>query len=592
MSEFHFLRPLWLLALLPLAALAIALLRNRARSRSWAAVCDPQLLPWLLAGSAGIQRRPWAPWLIALTGTLLIAALAGPVWEQLPQPVFRDQSALVIALDLSRSMDAGDLKPQRVTHALHKITDILKLRKSGQVALLVYAGDAFTVTPLSDDRDTILAQLNSLDTAMMPTQGSRADLALQAAGSLLQQAGARRGDVLLVTDGIDDDNFAEALKALRKDGHRLSILGVGTPEGAPIPLAEGGFLTDRNGAMVVPRVDSAALQQWAQRGGGRFAMLRSDDSDIRSLLDDIGTSSLDTSAPETGLHSDQWRERGPWLILLALPFALLVFRRGALAVVLAVLLLPVPQPAAALDWSNLWSRPDQRAARALEQGDAQSAAQTFKDPEWKAAAEYRAGDFDAAAALLEPLETPDALYNRGNALAKSGQFPEAIANYERALELDPDLEDARHNLELLRQQQPPPESGQKQGDQASQPEPGNDDSDQGEPQAGEQQNDGENENSDDSEAGRPESSPTEPQSPDRESDSPPQTPEDGTESPPEPEPDLASAADDAQSDDAVDPATEQWLRRIPDDPGGLLRRKFLYQYQQRGGRAPTGEDPW
>ena len=173
MSEFHFLRPLWFLALLPLAAVVIALLRNKTRSRSWAAVCDPRLLPWLLAGDAGAQHRTWAPWLSALIGTLLIVALAGPVWERLPQPVFRDQSALVIALDLSRSMDAADLKPHRVTRAVHKITDILKQRHGGQVALLVYAGDAFTVTPLSDDRDTILAQLTSLDTALMPLQGSQ-----------------------------------------------------------------------------------------------------------------------------------------------------------------------------------------------------------------------------------------------------------------------------------------------------------------------------------------------------------------------------------------------------------------------------------
>jgi Ca-activated chloride channel family protein len=139
MSELHFLRPLWFLAMLPLMALITAMLRNKARSRSWAAVCDQQLLHWLLTSQAGSKHRAWAPWLTALTGTVLIVALAGPVWERLPQPVFRDQSAMVIALDLSRSMDAGDIKPRRITRAIHKITDILKQHHDGQIALLVYA---------------------------------------------------------------------------------------------------------------------------------------------------------------------------------------------------------------------------------------------------------------------------------------------------------------------------------------------------------------------------------------------------------------------------------------------------------------------
>ena len=622
MSEFHFLRPLWLLALPAVALLIIGLLRAKYSSRGWKAVCDAQLLPFVLVSrQRRAQRRSSAPWLLGLTGSMLVIALAGPTWERLPQPVFRDQSALVIALDLSRSMDAGDLKPSRLIRARHKITDILRTRQTGQTALLVYAGEAFTVTPLTDDADTILNQLGSLDTGMMPSQGSRADLALAAAAELLQQAGATRGDILLVTDGIEGEALASQLDSLRKQGHRLSILGTGSQQGAPIPVADGGFLKDAQGSIVVPRLDAAALQRWAQRGGGRYAAIRLDDHDIQYLFAGQTTRDLNQAEQASDLRSEQWREQGPWLILLVIPLAALAFRRGVL-ILLLPLLMPVPESAHAVDWSSLWSRPDQQGMRAMEAGSAADAAQHFEDPQWRAAAQYRAGLYEQAAASLEPVKTTDALYNRGNALARLGQYPQAMASYQQALELDPGHEDARHNLELLQQQQEQQQQDQSQQDQSQQDSPSSgDESEQaGKPQDSQDASgEGEQKQGDQQQAGsgaqesqsaeQAASEMADQQSEQDASSAGEETPGDAGKDQAETqassrqaapsaeqrgETDIADTASSGEqhTDEAPDPATEQWLRRIPDDPGGLLRRKFRYQYQQRERRAKPEDEPW
>jgi Ca-activated chloride channel family protein len=453
---------------------------------------------------------------------------------------------------------------------------------------------------------------------MMPSQGSRADIALAAAVELLQQAGATRGDILLVTDGIEGDALASRLDGLRKHGHRLSILGTGSRQGAPIPVADGGFLKDAQGSIVVPKLDAAGLQRWAQRGGGRFAVIRPDDQDIRYLIAGQTTRSLNQAEQASDLQSEQWREQGPWLILLVIPLAALAFRRGVLVLLLS-LLMPVPEPAHAVDWASLWSRSDQQGMRALEAGEAAAAAQVFEDPQWKAAAQYRAGQYEQAAASLEPIKTPDALYNRGNALARLGQYPQAMASYQQALELDPAHEDARHNLELLQQQQ----QEQQQQKQSQQDSPSSQDDSE---QAGKQQDsqdepsEGGQKQGDEQQAG---SGSEEPQSAEQaasETDDPEAGAQDasstaeqtqGDQGEDEPDP-QASSTQQAQSSDqqgetdttdmasigeqqtgeTSDPATEQWLRRIPDDPGGLLRRKFLYQYQQRERRAKPEDEPW
>ena len=196
-EQFHFLRPAWLLALLPLLVLLWHGFKNRSHGRSWQTVVDAKLLPHLLGDKREEGVRTL--WLIlGIAAGLAIFALAGPVWEKLPQPIFRQQSALVIALDLSRSMDAGDIRPSRLTRARLKIADILDLRDEGQTALVTYAADAFVVTPLTEDAETINALLPALTTEIMPTQGSNAASALGQSFELFDNAGVTRGDILLL----------------------------------------------------------------------------------------------------------------------------------------------------------------------------------------------------------------------------------------------------------------------------------------------------------------------------------------------------------------------------------------------------------
>ena len=461
MHSFHFLRPAWFLALLPLAVVLGLLWQRRRAARSWQAVVDPRLLPHLLM-DGGRRRGARGVAAISLCGVLAITALAGPVWSKLQQPVFRREAALVVLLDLSRSMDATDLQPSRLQMAKFKLRDILARRKEGDTALVVYAADPFVVTPLTNDVDTIARQLSSLTTDLMPAQGSRASRAIAKAQALLQQSGAVRGDVLLITDGIDNDvpdALHAAVKKLVAAGYRLSVLGVGTADGAPIPLADGGFFKDAAGAIVLPKLDEAPLARLAAEGHGIYRHLAAGDSDTNDLISTFDRGWPSQQAQQVaGMKSDQWREAGPWLLLPLLPLAALAFRRGYLLLLCAVVLLPMPRSAYALGWHDLWQRPDQRGAQALAAQQPQQAAKLFKDPQWRAAAHYRAGDYQAVLKDLEKQPGAAAAYNRGNALAHLGKYQQALNAYEEALKSDPDFKDAAYNRDLVKKWLQPPQS--------------------------------------------------------------------------------------------------------------------------------------
>ncbi len=653
-EQFHWIRPQWFLALLPLALLLWLGWRYSLHSRGWRGVVDPRLLPWLVEGQ-GDRRRLWPLFYWGLLGVLAIMALAGPAWRQLPTPVYQQSSALIVALDLSASMNAQDLKPSRIARARLKLLDLLRQRQrvSGQTALIAFAGTAYTVTPLTDDVRTIESLVSSLSPEIMPAQGSRGDRAIVLAWQLLANAGLQRGDLLLMTDGLSRA-ARERVRNMEFGGLRVSVMGIGTPEGAPIPDARGGFIKDRKGEIVIARLDEAPLQQLAARGGGIYTRMGIDDSDLQTLRDLIEQPlQLGEAHKQADFQADRWREEGPWLLVLILPLAALALRRGfILGLLVALLLAPLPEPSFAADdpastepaaktepwWQRWLLNPDQRAQKALEQGDAEKAERLFRRPDWKAAAAYKAGRYEEAARLLEtlPQKPADALYNRANALAKAGRLEDALKLYDRVLEQNPDDEDARYNRKLvqeaLRQRQQQNQQGQNQQGQNQQGQNQQGQNQQGQNQQGQNQQgqnqQGQNQQGQNQQGQNPRdlqqgSAGTTPGEEEREAapavdearqraeierlkaeaearrrqaeEAAAQSRERGGEQKDNPRSGREAAAADkgtpTPEQSLEQQAEAQWLRRIPDDPGGLLRNKFRYQYRRQA-PAQTEDEPW
>ncbi len=574
LAQFHFIRPLWLLALIPLGLLIRIIILQKLQSRNWESICDRNLLPYILIGNASGSRRLQLI-LISICGLLAVFAVAGPVWEKLPQPVFRTQSALVIALDLSQSMDATDVLPSRLVRARYKVSDILSTRAEGQTALLVYAGDTFSVSPLTDDVATIQSQLNSLTTDIMPIQGNRPDLAVVMASDLLKQAGIATGDILLLTDEVEDNQVESIVDTMRNSQNRISVLGIGTSQGAPIVVSSGGFLKDANGNIVIPILDEKPMQRLTTLGRGTYLKLQMDDADVEEL-DRLFSSNLSNDElAETELETDVWREQGPWLLVLLIPIAALAFRRGYMVLII-FLCMPITQNAEAFDWETLWKRPDQLGVKALEQGDHKRASELFNDPAWRGSAQYKAGEFDAAAKAFGELEDTEDIYNYGNALARLGQYQQAIAAFDKVLEHVHDHEDAKFNRKIVEDELEQQQQEQQQQEQQQQEQ-------QGQKQQQQQQQD-QAQQIEGNEDRMVEKQITDPQK---------QANGMNTEkSERNEDPNPMAQELNKEKEMEQQQATEQWIRRIPDDPSGLLRRKFLYQHLQRRQNQSPGEKTW
>lgn len=586
LENFHFLRPLWLLALIPALLFFVALWRVNSVVTAWDKAIDKSLLPYLLDRSKSASQR--TPLFLLLTAwSLAVIALAGPVWEQLPQPVQKREDALVVVLDLSLSMFAPDHSPSRIDLAKRKLRDILALREEGQTALVVYAGDAHTVTPLTDDVVTIAALVPSLSPNIMPLFGSNPVAAIDMAIGLLDDVEATRGRILLMTDGINGFGEEQRLaERLLETDYELLVMGIGTEEGAPIRTSDGSFLTDQNGQTVVPTLNRNVLQSLANRTGGRYHDIQLADSDLAFLLSDFDLLDEDQLS-EVEEEFDVWYEAGPWLLLLVLPLAAFSFRRGwlfSLALVVGTgALLPTGQAQAA-EWADLWKTPDQQAAEAFAEEDHNLAASLFESRDWSGAANYRAENYEAAVAAFSAIDSPDGHYNRGNSLALLGNYAEAIAAYDSAISLDPAHEDAIHNKEIVEQllEQQESEAGEQQEGESEQ-----NDSEQNSQNESEQNEENSEQQDQQSQEGNEDQ-----QQQEQQQQQPPEDQE-GSESNSEQNTPSESTNEEFEEQQSL----EQWLRRIEDDPGELLRRKFRYQYRQRqlNGTAndvPNGGQIW
>lgn len=633
-QNFHFLRPLWLVGLILLPLIWWLLAPGTKRSSDWSKSIAPQLLKHLTPTSQQ-QSSPLGRRLVLPALVLTLLALAGPSWQQKPSPVVQVKDDMVVILDLSLSMLATDLAPNRLTRAKQKLQDFLALRTEGTTALIVFSGDSHVVTPLTDDTQTIVANLPALEPLMMPVIGSRPDLAIEQALSLLDQAQLSRGRILLITDGVESKQAERIGKTLKRRAIDLNILAVGTAAGGPINMPERGYLKD-DGAVVIPKTDIDSLKDIAAQNDGVAVAMTLDDDDLNRLK--LGSSAFAKELEKQNDSSldprfDRWEDAGIWLCLALVPLVLLSYRQGALLLLLLVLW--QPEESWAFEWSELWQTRDQQAQTLLENKDYAAAAEKFDSPEHKAFASYQAENYAAAASTFSALDTARTHYNQGNALAQQLQFQEAIDAYNKALEIDPNYEDALTNKDLIeefltqqqaQQEQQPSSSGengepsqeqasedqdgqnQQQSEQQSdqQSEQGNqEDGQQGQEQPNQQGSESEQNSSEQSQGEQNQNAQQE-----TEQSASKEGQQDGQENTPS-QPNTISDAEQAAADEALEKQAqtmieemdhlsdeerqsfEQWMRRVPDDPGGLLRRKFEQQSRERNRiQREEGEPLW
>lgn len=638
-EQFTFIRTgyLWLM---PIIIILFFILNRVLQNKTdWNSIIAEELRPYLLnkRGAKTTTIHSW-PLLAVCIGCLIACfCLAGPSWEKVSSPVEKNSHAMVVIADLTLSMHTSDIKPSRLVRMRYKILELLKRNKDRQIALVVYSGDAHIVSPLTDDANNIAALVPSLTPEIMPSIGSNADAAFILAEQLLVQSAAKQRTLVWLTDEVLASQTESIVKQVRRQDAQLFIIGVGTEQGGPVILPSGKFVKTDSGRIVNAPMSRDRLMAISTKTQGQYLDLRADNSDIDRIFDqNISLSIRDISRDNTDKDSsqkvDQQYDRGAYFAIALLPFVLMSFRRGwLLSVLLSVNLMTaesvwaVENPEkSSIEWQDLWQTNDQQGEALFNQQAFIEAAEAFDRADWRALAAFKAKNYDAAIeqfnhAIKTTEQQPNNLanlhYNLGHSLAHRQDLESAINAYDTALSLNPDLEQAKAAKALLEQLQKQQQEQNQQGRQGDANEQdatdttssqSSDASNDANPSRNsdnasdysEQQQTGSTDKTEDQkntlldqqaqravkkkqeeQQGQQQEQSTE------QSDNANQPIETQTEQPSleknESVSESGSQGIDTKQD--LDPQRqtelEQWLQKIPDDPGGLLRRKFNYQRQ-------------
>ncbi len=460
LADFHFLRPWWLLVLVPAVLLVWAVRRRGDVRRRWRDAIAPHLLDALMVG----ERRRLAIRPVHLTALLLALgaiALAGPAWERERPPFLDDKAPLAIAIDLSPTMDAIDVTPTRLERAKLKVKALLARRDGGRTAIWAYAGSTHLVLPLTDDATLLQTFVDALQTRIMPAPGRDTALALRTIDAALAHEEVP-GTILFLTDGVETA-AVRAFKTQAGSGRSQPVvLAIGTERGGPLRSGTDGFV-EKDGVRVFARMDTAAFKRFGDDTGVPVATFTPDSDDDVAWVQRHVQSHL---AQKQSADNTRWKDEGWWLTLPIALLGVLWFRKGwtvrwIAGGLLAVALAAPPQAlraqASAPDadaprarrFVDLWLTHDQQGRRAFERGDFAGAAALFDDPMWRGVAQYRAGQYAQAVQSFALIDSPESDFNQGDALARLGKYKDAAARYRQALKRRPQWPAAAANLALM-----------------------------------------------------------------------------------------------------------------------------------------------
>jgi len=262
----EFIRPYWLLGILAVLLFSLSAYRKNKKTNVQHLIAQ-HLTEQLVTSSTQEKTVRFAFPLLAVICSI---ALSGPSYRQVELPVHELEKAQVLLLDLSYSMYATDISPNRLSRAKYKAIDLIQKWSEGEKALIAYAGDAFTISPLTKDGKTIINQIPHLSPDIMPVTGERADLALEKAIMLLENAGYNEGHIVFISDDISTENSKKMIKRLAGTNWVVSILAVATKQGAPIKLPDGSLLKDSSGKIVVPILNEQNLYDISSTSNGLY----------------------------------------------------------------------------------------------------------------------------------------------------------------------------------------------------------------------------------------------------------------------------------------------------------------------------------
>lgn len=645
MFAIDFLRPWWFLGLLPVALLLWQAWQVRDQQNAWHKVIAPPFKRLLLSNDHSNALDGFGQMALLGLGALwllMVVALAGPTVKSVEIPAEKSQQGTVILLDLSLSMLADDLSPNRLNRVKFKLTDLLTDYPETPTGLVVYAGTAHTLTPISEDNQTLLSLLPALDPTIMPSYGSNPSNAFEMAKTLFEGAHIAQGHIIWITDDLEASQTPELTQWIQRHPYSLSILAVGTAQGGAVHIPNFGVLKDAQNNVVLPSLPWTQFETLAQHTSANLTAITLDDRDVQQLRPPqkatVNQAKTDQTVPQTEQKSVQHPlDEGSALLLLLIPLAALIYRRGWIFSLGLTLFLPLfaglslsalPNTAFAQtelpSFTEVFKSADQQAYQAWQNQNYQAAQAQFEDPQWRASSLYRLGQFEQAAKLFALDPTAQGWFNQGNALAKAGQLTQAKAAYQQSLHLQPNVSAAQENLALIEQllaeqakQTPPanqpdnenakapeqektPQTNQDATENQGENNAANDDAnsdakndsrDNSNDESGRDQGDKPNNNHDHKKDANQTGASTadSDQATDADADSSADAKlSDATQEGLDPSRSDTESQDAQGSKDIRDAqhaeqsqATEAWLRQIPNQPELFLKRKFDYQYQQQ-----------